>query len=111
MLNAAWLTLITYSLALSFLALAPAALLVYLIPGGWQRDLSSRCLAAAEGRADQPFAIARMMQVFPTIGGARSGLTSDFPMRHGSSENPGQGRARWARTTAALRLCGSSATN
>lgn len=73
--NAAWLTLITYGLAfLVFLVmLAPAALVVYLIPGGWSAGgfIFALIFAWAVKQAlIEPFAIACLMQVyFRTIDG------------------------------------------
>lgn len=67
--NAAWLTLITYGLALVvfLVMLAPAALVVYLIPGGWSAGGFVFALIfawAVKAALIEPFAIACMMQVF-----------------------------------------------
>ncbi len=73
--NAAWLTVITYGLAfIVFLVmLAPAALVVYLIPGGWSAGgfLFALIFAwAVKAALIEPFAIAALMQVyFKTIAG------------------------------------------
>jgi hypothetical protein len=67
--NAAWLTIITYGLAfLVFLVmLAPAALVVYLIPGGWSAGGFVFALIfawAVKAALIEPFAITCMMEVF-----------------------------------------------
>lgn len=67
--NAAWLTLITYGLAfIVFLVmLAPAAALVYLIPGGWSAGGFVFALIfawAVKTALIEPFAIACLMQVY-----------------------------------------------
>jgi hypothetical protein len=67
--NAAWLTLITYGLAfvVFLVMLAPAALLVYLIPGGWSAGGFVFALIfawAVKAALIEPFAIASMMQVY-----------------------------------------------
>ena len=67
--NAAWLTLFTYGLAfLVFLVmLAPAALVVYLIPGGWAAGGFVFALIfawAVKEALIEPFAIACLMQVY-----------------------------------------------
>lgn len=67
--NAAWLTLITYGLAfvVFLVMLAPAALVVYLIPGGWSAGGFVFALIfawAVKAALIEPFAIACMMQVF-----------------------------------------------
>jgi hypothetical protein len=67
--NAAWLTVITYGLAfLVFLVmLAPAALIVYLIPGGWSAGgfLFALIFAwAVKAALIDPFAIAALMEVY-----------------------------------------------
>lgn len=67
--NAAWLTLITYGLAfvVFLIMLAPAALVVYLIPGGWSAGGFVFALIfawAVKTALIEPFAIACMMQVF-----------------------------------------------
>src|SRR5690606_21330322 len=67
--NAAWLTIITYGLAfLVFLVmLAPAALVVYLIPGGWSAGGFVFALIfawAVKAALIEPFAIACLMQVY-----------------------------------------------
>jgi hypothetical protein len=73
--NAAWLTVITYGLAfIVFLVmLAPAALVVYLIPGGWSAGGFVFALIfawAVKAALIDPFAIAALMQVyFKTIAG------------------------------------------
>ncbi|ODT49847.1 hypothetical protein [Devosia sp. 63-57] len=73
--NAAWLTIITYGLAfLVFLImLAPAAALVYLIPGAWSAGGFVFALLfawAVKVALIEPFAIACMMQAyFKTIEG------------------------------------------
>ena len=67
--NAAWLTLITYGLAfvVFLVMLAPAAALVYLIPGGWSAGGFIFALIfawAVKVALIEPFAIASMMQVY-----------------------------------------------
>lgn len=67
--NAAWLTVITYVLAfLVFLVmLAPAAAVVWLIPGGWSAGgfvFAILFAWAVKVALIEPFAIASMMQVF-----------------------------------------------
>lgn len=73
--NAAWLTIITYGLAfvVFLVMLAPAALVVYLMPGGWSAGGFVFALVfawAVKAALIEPFAIACMMQVyFRTIEG------------------------------------------
>ncbi len=73
--NAAWLTVITYGLAfvVFLVMLAPAALVVWLIPGGWSAGGFVFALIfawAVKAALIEPFAIACMMQVyFRTIEG------------------------------------------
>ena len=73
--NAAWLTVITYGLAfIVFLVmLAPAALVVYVIPGGWSAGGFIFALIfawAVKAALIEPFAIACLMQAyFKTIAG------------------------------------------
>jgi hypothetical protein len=73
--NAAWLTVITYGLSfLVFLVmLAPAALVVYLIPGGWSAGgfLFALIFAwAVKAALIEPFAIAALIEVyFKTVAG------------------------------------------
>jgi hypothetical protein len=73
--NAAWLTVITYGLAfIVFLVmLAPAALIVYLIPGVWSAGGFVFALIfawAVKAALIEPFAIACLMQAyFKTIAG------------------------------------------
>ncbi len=73
--NAAWLTAITYLLAfvVFLVMLAPAALVVWLIPGGWAAGGFVFALIfawAVKAALIEPFAIACMMQVyFRTIAG------------------------------------------
>jgi hypothetical protein len=73
--NAAWLTVICYGLAfLVFLVmLAPAALVVYLIPGGWSAGgfLFALVFAwAVKAALIEPFAIAALIEVyFKTVAG------------------------------------------
>jgi hypothetical protein len=67
--NAAWLTLITYGLAfvVFLVMLAPAAAVVYIIPGGWSAGGFVFALIfawAVKAALIEPFAIACMMQVF-----------------------------------------------
>lgn len=67
--NAAWLTIITYGLAfIVFLVmLAPAAAIVWLMPGGWSASGFVFALIfawAVKAALIEPFAIACMMQVF-----------------------------------------------
>ncbi len=67
--NAAWLTIITYGLALVvfLVMLAPAAAIVWLIPGGWSAGGFIFALIfawAVKAALIEPFAIACMMQVF-----------------------------------------------
>lgn len=67
--NAAWLTLITYGLAfvVFLVMLAPAAVVVYIIPGGWSAGGFVFALIfawAVKAALIEPFAIACMMQVF-----------------------------------------------
>ena len=70
--NAAWLTLFTYGLSiLVFLVmLAPAALVVYLIPGAWSAGGLVFALVfawAVKAALIEPFAIACLLQAFFTI--------------------------------------------
>lgn len=73
--NAAWLTIITYGLAfvVFLVMLAPAALVVYLLPGGWSAGGFVFALIfawAVKAALIEPFAIVCMMQVyFRTIEG------------------------------------------
>lgn len=73
--NAAWLTLITYGLAfiVFLLMLAPAAAVVWLMPGGWSAAGFVFALIfawAVKTAIVEPFAIACMMEVyFKTIEG------------------------------------------
>lgn len=73
--NAAWLTLFTYGLAVVvfLVMLAPAALVVYLIPGGWSAGGFVFALVfawAVKAALLEPFAIACLMQAyFQTITG------------------------------------------
>jgi hypothetical protein len=67
--NAAWLTVITYGLAfvVFLLMLAPAAAIVWLMPGGWSAAGLVFALIfawAVKAALIEPFAIACMMQVF-----------------------------------------------
>ena len=67
--NAAWLTIITYGLSfvVFLLMLAPAAAVVWLIPGGWSAAGFVFALIfawAVKAALIEPFAIACMMQVF-----------------------------------------------
>lgn len=67
--NAAWLTLITYLLAfvVFLVMLAPAGLIVWLIPGGWAAGGFIFAIVfawAVKVALIEPFAIACMMQVF-----------------------------------------------
>jgi hypothetical protein len=67
--NAAWLTVITYGLAfvVFLVMLAPAGLIVWLIPGGWSAGgfIFAIIFAwAVKSALIEPFAIACMMQVF-----------------------------------------------
>lgn len=67
--NAAWLTLITYGLAfvVFLVMLAPAALVVWLIPGGWAAGGFVFALIfawAVKAALIEPFAVACMMQVY-----------------------------------------------
>jgi len=67
--NAAWLTIITYGLAfvVFLIMLAPAAAVVWLIPGGWSAGGFIFALIfawAVKAALIEPFAIACMMQVF-----------------------------------------------
>lgn len=67
--NAAWLTVITYGLAfvVFLLMLAPAAALVWFIPGGWSAGGFVFALVfawAVKAALIEPFAIACMMQVY-----------------------------------------------
>ena len=67
--NAAWLTFITYGLAfvVFLLMLAPAAAIVWLMPGGWSAAGLVFALIfawAVKAALIEPFAIACMMQVF-----------------------------------------------
>ena len=69
LMNAAWLTIFTYALAfvVFLVMLAPAAALVYLIPGGWSAGgfLFALVFAwAVKAALIEPFAIACMMQVY-----------------------------------------------
>jgi hypothetical protein len=67
--NAAWLTLFTYGLAfvVFLIMLAPAAALVYLMPGGWSWGGFIFALIfawAVKTALIEPFAIAAMMEVY-----------------------------------------------
>lgn len=67
--NAAWLTVITYLLAfvVFLVMLAPAGLIVWLLPGGWSAGGFVFALVfawAVKVALIEPFAIACMMQVF-----------------------------------------------
>lgn len=67
--NAAWLTVFTYGLAfvVFLIMLAPAAAVVWLIPGGWAAGGFVFALIfawAVKSALIEPFAIACMMQVF-----------------------------------------------
>jgi hypothetical protein len=67
--NAAWLTIITYGLSfvVFLIMLAPAAAVVWLIPGGWSAAGFVFVLIfawAVKAALIEPFAIACMMQVF-----------------------------------------------
>ena len=67
--NAAWLTIITYGLSLVvfLFMLAPAAFVVWLIPGGWSAGGFVFALIfawAVKAALIEPFAITCMMQVF-----------------------------------------------
>ena len=67
--NAAWLTVITYLLAfvVFLVMLAPAGLIVWLLPGGWSAGGFIFALVfawAVKAAVIEPFAIACMMQVF-----------------------------------------------
>ena len=67
--NAAWLTVITYLLAfvVFLVMLAPAGLIVWLLPGGWSAGGFIFALVfawAVKAALIEPFAIACMMQVF-----------------------------------------------
>jgi len=67
--NAAWLTVITYGLAfvVFLVMLAPAAAIVWLIPGGWSAGGFIFALIfawAVKAALIEPFAITCMMQVF-----------------------------------------------
>ena len=67
--NAAWLTVITYVLAfvVFLIMLAPAGLIVWLIPGGWSAGGFIFALVfawAVKAAVIEPFAIACTMQVF-----------------------------------------------
>jgi hypothetical protein len=67
--NAAWLTVITYGLAfvVFLFMLAPAAAIVWLMPGGWSAAGLVFALIfawAVKAALIEPFAIACMMQVF-----------------------------------------------
>jgi hypothetical protein len=67
--NAAWLTVITYLLAfvVFLVMLAPAGLIVWLLPGGWSAGGFVFALVfawAVKAALIEPFAIACMMQVF-----------------------------------------------
>jgi len=67
--NAAWLTIITYGLAfvVFLVMLAPAAAIVWFLPGGWSATGFVFALIfawAVKAALIEPFAIACMMQVF-----------------------------------------------
>ena len=69
LINAAWLTLFTYGLALIvfLLMLAPAAALVYVMPGAWSAGGMVFALLfawAAKVALIEPFAIACLLQAF-----------------------------------------------
>lgn len=73
--NAAWLTLFTYGLAfvVFLVMLAPAAALVYLLPGAWSAGSFVFAILfawAVKVALIEPFAIACMMEVyFKTVEG------------------------------------------
>lgn len=67
--NAAWLTIITYGLSIIvfLVMLAPAAAVVYLLPGAWSAGGFVFALVfawAVKAALIEPFAIASMMQVY-----------------------------------------------
>lgn len=69
MINAAWLTLITWGLSILvfFLMLAPAGLVVYLLPGAWSAGgfvFAILFAWAVKAALIEPFAIACMLQAF-----------------------------------------------
>jgi hypothetical protein len=103
--NAAWLTVITYGLVLLvfLVMLAPAALVVYLIPGGWSAGGFVFALVfawAVKAALIEPFAIACMMQAyFKTIAGRRRALS-------GISAS---GRCRASSTSSRIRPLGGPA--
>ncbi|MFB9150616.1 hypothetical protein [Roseovarius ramblicola] len=69
LVNAAWITLVSYALALVVfvLMLAPAAAVVYLIPGGWSAGGLVFALLfawAVKAALIEPFALACLLQAF-----------------------------------------------
>ncbi|MFV2033880.1 MAG: hypothetical protein ACC631_01990 [Halocynthiibacter sp.] len=69
LVNAAWITLVTYALALVvfFLMLAPAAAVVYMIPGGWSAGgfvFAILFAWAVKAALLEPFAIACLLQAY-----------------------------------------------
>ena len=69
LINAAWLTLFSYALAfvVFLLMLAPAALVVYLLPGAWSAGgfvFAILFAWAVKSALIEPFAIACLLQVF-----------------------------------------------
>ena len=69
LINAAWLTLISYALAFGvfLIMLAPAALVVYLLPGAWSAGgfvFAILFAWAVKSALIEPFAIACLLQVF-----------------------------------------------
>jgi hypothetical protein len=100
LVNAAWLTLITYGLAfVVFLAmLAPAAAVVYLIPGAWSAGGLVFALIfawAVKAALIEPFAIACLLQVY-------------FKVTDGQVPNP-EWHAKLANASAKFRSLGERA--
>lgn len=100
LVNAAWLTLITYGLALVvfLVMLAPAAALVYLIPGAWSAGGMVFALIfawAVKAALIEPFAIACLLQVF-------------FKVTEGQVPNP-EWQDKLARASAKFRDMGARA--
>lgn len=100
LVNAAWLTLIVWGLsaAVFVLMLAPAAAVVWLIPGAWSAGGVVFALVfawAVKAALIEPFAIACLMQVF-------------FKVTEGQTPNP-DWRARLERGSAKFKTLGERA--
>ena len=100
LINAAWLTLISWALSLVVFVvmLAPAAAVAYLIPGSWSAGGIVFAVVfawAVKAALIEPFAIACLMQVF-------------FKVTAGQSPNP-EWRAKLERASAKFKALGERA--